>query len=237
MCVAPGRTSGAWISSLTTRAPCFSARSRIPSSSARVCTWLHGLCGLVSSSVRAPSANSRSRWSRSSTYSSPSGVTGRSHCGRFVTSASPSWGEYAGSGSTIGLLSSLRTSSASRTPGGDVDGRQHLPRVDLVPEVPAGEPGVRLAELATAQVEPRVAELAPPDRVPERRDDRLGHRVVHLGDPRRDHARLGHAPLERRRGPGLVVGEIADHGCHPCTCTCCRPCQRASSSWGRARGR
>ena len=211
MCVAPGSTIGAWISSLTTRAPYLSARSRIVSSSARVCTCPHGLCGLVSSSVRAPSAKSRSRCSRSSTYASPSGVTGQVPLHPPGDLGQPELRVVRRQRQHHRRLVLAQHVERQPDAGRHVDGRDHLHRVDRLAEVALREPGVRLTQLAAAQLERRVAQLAAVERVPHRLHDRLGHRVVHLRDPRRDDALGGHAPLQRRGRAELVVGEIADH--------------------------
>ena len=44
----PAYTTGAWISSATTRTPCSSASAASVASSARVCTTPVGFCGLHS---------------------------------------------------------------------------------------------------------------------------------------------------------------------------------------------
>ncbi len=95
-------------------------------------------------------------------------------------------------------------------PGGHVDHGNHVPGVDLVPEVPLREPGVRRPELA-ADVERRVATQPRLDRASQRVDDRRRQGVVHLGHPGGEHLRRGGAPLERQRTPGFVVREVADH--------------------------
>ena len=74
------------------------------------------------------------------------------------------------------------------------------------PQCRCGESRERRAQLVAVR---RVAQRASSYGGHERLGDRLGLRVVHLRDPGRHHVRG--LPLERQRGPGLVVGEIADH--------------------------
>ena len=79
----PGNTSGPWISSEITHAPCSSAAAAIATSSARVGTRPVGLCGLQSSSARAPAANAEAMpsTSRAPEASSGTSTTRRRACG------------------------------------------------------------------------------------------------------------------------------------------------------------
>ena len=95
-------------------------------------------------------------------------------------------------------------------PGGHVDHREDEARVDLLAVVPPREPGVRPPELAVV-VEGRVAQPAVADRLLHRVGDDVGARVVHLGDPRGQHALGGLAPLEHQCAAGLGLGQVADH--------------------------
>ena len=64
------------------------------------------------------------------------------------------------------------------------------------------------AELAT-RARPWVPGPAVGQRPPQRLVDRLGHRIVHLGDPGRQDVGLD-IPLLRQRAPGLGLGEVPD---------------------------
>ena len=98
--------------------------------------------------------------------------------------------------------------------GRHVHDRMHGLRLGRPAEVPRGPTGVRLGQV----------DVPPENRIPgdavgkhplHRPEHHRVDRVVHLGDPRRDHA-LRHAPLEGELEARLLLGEVDDRPPPPC---------------------
>ena len=212
-CSAPGSTSGPWISSETTRAPCLVTTSRI---ALELGPAVH-----VAARVVRLGEQQRPRTAREQPVERVEvddvAVAVRVH-GQVPLLASGDLAEP-----VLRVVRRQRqhhrrplAEHLQRDPNADghVRGRQHPVRRDAGPEVAQREPGVRLADRAAGPHVRWVADLAALHRLVQRSHDRLRQRVVHLGHPRRKHSRLDHPPLEHQGGAGLVVGVVADQA-HP----------------------
>jgi hypothetical protein len=111
--VAPGSVSGAWISSLTTTAPCGRTTSSSAWSSAAVQTRPVGLCGLDSSTALAPAPSAASMPGRSSP---PPASSGTSTTTRPCSTGTWKKGGYTGGQITTPSPGEVSIRSASATP-------------------------------------------------------------------------------------------------------------------------
>jgi len=98
VCRAPGRVSGAWISSAMTVTPYRSASDPMRPRSAALNTRPVGLCGLASRYPRAPAANAALSPSKSSSQRPSSRTSGTS------TTRRPAWGMCSKNGGYTGVL-------------------------------------------------------------------------------------------------------------------------------------
>ena len=211
--LAPGRTSGAWISSASTQASCAAQRSAIRSSSARAGTCPVGLWGLASTSARAARGEHGVESVEVERAVRPE---------RHLAEPQARLRE-------VGVERRIRRrrerdrvarpgqdAAQLDQPGHHVGHERHLLGIDLPAEPAAGEARERVAE--PCRVGGRVAEIVAVDCRVQRRRDRRSEREVHLGDRRDEHVGLVSRPLvaappvQAREVGNRQVSERCVHG-------------------------